>query len=245
MEKVQHKFTIEGFEGPLDLLWYLIKQNEINLYDIPIAQITAQYLEYLDWASDAPLGDLSDFYRMASLLVRLKSQMLMPLKIDLATGEAEDPRATLVESLIEYQKFKKLAALIGEQEGKALWGYDAASLERTSPYEKPLDSEVQKQKAQAALAQMEALFQTIMKRYSNTTILDMYEKITVAEKTTLLRELVAGSFHIPFERLLTREGNKMDIICAFMAMLEAVKAKLITIEQEKNFGPIEIEKVRE
>ncbi|WP_353798588.1 segregation/condensation protein A [Treponema sp.] len=111
MEK--RRYAVGQFEGPLDLLLALIKDNRIDLYDIPIAVVTEQFLEYLDEASSVDIGDLSDFYRMAARLVHLKSRMMIPAEPDEGDPfEFEDPRGDLVEMLIEYQRFKKLSSLM-------------------------------------------------------------------------------------------------------------------------------------
>ena len=115
-DDIKRKFKAGDFEGPLDLLWYLIHKSEINIYDIPIAQITEEYLEYLDFTVETDLGDMSEFYKWAAMLLNMKSRMLLPIEIVYDGDEAEDPRQELVEKLIEYQKFKKLTLLMEEKE---------------------------------------------------------------------------------------------------------------------------------
>ena len=109
-------FKVNDFEGPLDLLLFLIKKNEINIYDIPISDITEQYLEYLDYAVSLNLDSLTEFYELAAHLVYIKSKMLLPVEVDLDNEDIEDPRMELVNKLIEYQKFKKLSVLMEEKE---------------------------------------------------------------------------------------------------------------------------------
>ena len=102
------------FEGPLDLLWTLIRESKVNIYDIPISEITEQYLDYLDNLKETDLQDLSEFYSWAAKLVLIKSRMLLPVEIEYDDEEMEDPRQELVDRLIEYQKFKKLSELMEE-----------------------------------------------------------------------------------------------------------------------------------
>jgi segregation and condensation protein A len=109
-----HKFKLDQFEGPLDLLLFLIKKNDVNIYDIPIAEITEQYIQFIELATHISLEDLTDFYHLASTLIYIKSKMLLPIELDL-DEELEDPRKELVAKLIEYQKFKKLTALMAEK----------------------------------------------------------------------------------------------------------------------------------
>jgi segregation and condensation protein A len=104
----KQSFKLEKFEGPLDLLLFLIRKAEINIYDIPIAAITEQYLGYLKYATRVDLDNITEFYLMAATLIWIKSRMLLPVEVDLES-ELEDPRRELVEKLIEYQKYKKLS----------------------------------------------------------------------------------------------------------------------------------------
>jgi segregation and condensation protein A len=107
-------FRVKEFEGPLDLLLFLIKKNEVNIYDIPIAQITEQYIEYLKYAAELDLEDLTEFHAMAAMLLYIKSRMLLPVEVEF-DDDIEDPRQDLVEKLIEYQKLRKLSELMEEK----------------------------------------------------------------------------------------------------------------------------------
>ncbi len=227
------------FEGPLDLLWTLIRESKINIYDIPISQITEQYLDYLDDLKETDLQDLSEFYSWAAKLVLIKSRMLLPVEIDYDDEEMEDPRSELVERLIEYQKFKKLSELMEEKEDESEWSFERKKIQRVLPFE---DQESQWEKVDTweLLQQMQKIFRNMVSQYSNEKILDMYEEITVNEKITLMNELLDDSGECMFTDLIIRPGNEMDVICAFMAILEAVKAKMATIYQSKLFGDIKI-----
>lgn len=227
------------FEGPLDLLWNLIRESKINIYDIPISQITEQYLDYLDDLKETDLQDLSEFYSWAAKLVLIKSRMLLPVEIDYDDEEMEDPRSELVERLIEYQKFKKLSELMEEKEDESEWSFERKKIQRVLPFE---DQESQWEKIDTweLLQQMQKIFRNMVSQYSNEKILDMYEEITVNEKITLMNELLDDSGECMFTDLIIRPGNEMDVICAFMAILEAVKAKMATIYQSKLFGDIKI-----
>ncbi len=238
-EKTKRKFIAGQFEGPLDLLWYLIHKSEINIYDIPIANITEQYLEYLDYAVKTDLGDLSEFYKWAAMLLNMKSKMLLPVEINYNDEEVEDPREELVEKLIEYQKFKKLSVLMEEKEDNSDWTYERSKIQRVLPFEEK-ENEWKEVDTWELLVQMQKLFKNMVSRYSNEKILNMYEEISVNEKITLMNELFEKNNECMFSDLITRPGNEMDIICAFMAILEAVKFKMITIMQNRLFGDIKI-----
>ena len=238
-ESAKRRFAAGEFEGPLELLWFLIHKSEINIYDIPIAQITEQYLEYLDYAVQTDLGDLSEFYKWAAMLLNMKSKMLLPVEITYDDEEVEDPRQELVDKLIEYQKFKKLSELMEEKEESAEWSFERSKIQRVLPFDER-DSDWEQVDTWDLLQQMQKLFKSMVSQYSNEKILNMYEEISVNEKITLMNELFEKKNECMFTDLITREGNEMDIVCAFMAILEAVKFKMITIFQNKLFGDIKI-----
>ena len=238
-ESTKLRFAAGEFEGPLDLLWFLIHKSEINIYDIPIAQITEQYLEYLDYAVQTDLGDLSEFYKWAAMLLNMKSKMLLPVEITYDDEEIEDPRQELVEKLIEYKKFKKLSELMEEKEESAEWSFERSKIQRVLPFDER-ESDWEQIDTWDLLQQMQKLFKSMVSQYSNEKILNMYEEISVNEKITLMNELFEKKNECMFTDLITREGNEMDIVCAFMAILEAVKFKMITIFQNKLFGDIKI-----
>ena len=153
--------------------------------------------------------------------------------------DLEDPRQNLVEKLIEYQKFKKLTALMEEQEDDSEWGFERKKIQRVLPFD---DDEEMWEEVEAwdLLQQLQSIFKSIMSQYSNEKILNMYEEISVNEKITLMNELIEDKKECMFTDLLTRDGNPMDVICAFMAILEAVKFRMIIIFQNKIFGDIKI-----
>lgn len=238
-DEKKRKFSAGEFEGPLDLLWFLIHKSEINIYDIPIAEITEQYLEYLDYAVQTDLGDLSEFYRWAAMLLNMKSRMLLPVEVNYDDEDVEDPRQELVDKLIEYQKFKKLSELMEKQEDTSEWNFERSRIQRVLPFE-DRESDWEEIDTWDLLQQMQKMFKSMMRDYSNDTILNMYEEISVNEKITLMNEFFEKGNECMFSDLITREGNEMDIICAFMAVLEAVKFKMIKILQNKVFGDIKL-----
>ena len=237
--KKHREYTAGEFEGPLDLLWTLIRESKVNIYDIPIAEITEQYLEYLDYAVQTDLSDLSDFYSWAAKLIYIKSKMLLPIEISGDDEEMEDPRQELVEKLIEYQKFKKLSALMEEQEEANEWSFERKKIQRVLPFEDE-SSQWEKIDTWDLLQQMQKIFHDMVAVYSNEKIINMYEEVSINEKITLMTELLDNKGECMFTDLIVRRGNEMDVICAFMALLEAVKFKMASIYQNKLFGDIKI-----
>ncbi len=228
------EFKISNFEGPLDLLLLLIKKNEVNIYDIPIADITEQYLQYLDYAISPELDNLVDFYAMAADLIYIKSRMLLPVEVDIEDGDIEDPRSELVEKLIEYQKYKKLSELMEQKENEAEWFFERKKIQHALPFgEEELWERVD-------TWELLKTFSQLMSNYKTEHILDLYEEVSVNEKITLMNELLETKGECMFTDLIVRKGNLLDIVCAFMAILEAVKFKMASIWQNRMFGDIKI-----
>lgn len=226
-------FKLKDFEGPLDLLLFLIKQNRVNLYDIPVAQITAQYLSYVSFSGDIELDGLTDFHLMAATLLYIKSRMLLPVVFD-GDVEAEDPREELVDQLIEYQKFKKYSELMEEKEREAEWIMERKKLQRVLPFD---DEELWRE---ADVWELLNTFSGLMSHLSGERIMDFKEEVSINEKIALLSELIETKGEFLFTDLFVRRGSIMDIVCAFLAILDAVKRRLITIFQHKLFGDIQI-----
>ena len=233
-ETGSRKFRLGEFEGPLDLLLFLIKKNEINIYDIPIAEVTEQFLEYLDYAVTTDLDSLTEFYSMAADLLYIKSRMLLPVESVFDDEELEDPRQELVDKLIEYQKYKKLSVLMEEREDDNEWSVERKKIQRVLPFE---EEELWEQVDTWSLMKT---FSKLISAYSQEQILSMYEEISVSEKITLMNEFLEDKGECFFTDLIVRKDNLMDIVCAFMAILEAVKFKMACIYQNRMFGDIKI-----
>ena len=166
---------------------------------------------------------------------------MLPVEVAYDDEDEEDPRQELVDRLIEYQKFKKLSSMLEEQEDKSEWNFERKKIERVLPFEES-DDMWEEIDTWELLQQMQSLFKSMMGQYSNEKILNMYEEISVNEKITLMNELIEDKKECMFTDLIIRHGNQMDIICAFMAILEAVKYKMASIYQSKLFGDIKIRK---
>jgi segregation and condensation protein A len=223
-------FKVREFEGPLDLLLFLIKKNEVNIYDIPIAEITEQYLNHLRYITEFDLDDLTEFYAMTATLLYIKSRMLLPVEIDL--DEIEDPRQELVTQLIEYQKFKKLSELMEDRGREVEWVIERKKLQRSLPFTE--DNLWEKVDVWDLLK----TFSNLMSSVTRERIYDLYEEVSINEKLTLLSELLETRGECGFNDLVARRGSLMDVICAFLALLEAVKVCMVTVYQNRMFGDI-------
>jgi len=224
-------FKVNEFEGPLDLLLFLVKKNEINIYDIPIAQITEQYIGYLAYMTSLDLDELTGFHAMAAALLYIKSRMLLPVEIDL--DEIEDPRQELVEKLIEYQRLKKLTELMEERSKEAEWVIERKKMQRPLPFKE--EELWEKLDIWDLLNTFSSLMNDIQ---GGKNIIDLNEEVSVNEKLTLLAELLETRGECSFADLVSKRGSLMDIICAFLALLEAVKSRMAAVYQNRMFGDI-------
>jgi segregation and condensation protein A len=230
-------FKLDDFEGPLDLLLFLIRKNEINIYDIPIADITGQFLDYLRGERTMNLDETSEFHAMAAMLLLIKSRTLLPVEMD-DDGDLVDPRQELVERLIEYQKFKKLTNEMEEKEKDAEWVIERRKLQHNLPFS---DEDLWEN---ADIWSLMKTFSALIRKIPGERILDMYEEVTVNEKTTLLAELLEERGECYFTDLIIHSKSIMDVVCTILAILEAVKTRMIVISQHIMFGDIKI-KLRE
>ncbi len=233
-----YSVQLSSFEGPLDLLLFLIQKNEVNIYDIPIAEITEQYMEFIKYAESIELDNLTDFYVMASTLIYIKSRMLLPVEVEF-DEEFDDPRKDLVERLIEYQKYKKYAELISEQGDATEWVISRKKNQRVLPFD---DADIWEEIEIWDLLQT---FNRLLSGMSKENVFNVYEEVTIKEKTAYLIELLEEKEEFPFLELIINEHSPLDIICSFLAILEAVKVRMIRIFQHSLFGDIHIRRREE
>jgi segregation and condensation protein A len=212
----------------------MIRKNEINIYDIPIAQITEQYIEYLTYADRMDLEDLTAFHTMATWLLYIKSRTLLPLEMDL--DMEDDPRAELVERLIEYQKYKKLSQLIEDREKENEWMIERKRLQHNLPF---TDDDMWEK---IDIWELVRTFSSLTANMSAERIIDLYEEVSVNEKITLLFEKLENYGECRFTDLIVRPGA-LDVVCSFLAILEAAKTRLIVLFQNRLFGDILIKPI--
>jgi len=230
-----HTFRLKDFEGPLDLLLFLIRKNEVNVYDIPISSITEQFLEFLDFSDEVDLDCLTEFYSLAATLLLVKSRMLLPVQVDLS-DEIDDPRRDLVERLIEYQRFKKLSELMEQKELEVEWTIERKKIQRPLPFgDEELWEEID-------VWDLLKSFSGLISGISSERIIDLYEEVSINEKIALINEYLESRETFSFHDLVIRSNSTMEIVCAFLAILEAVKFRLICIRQHRLFGDIQIRK---
>jgi segregation and condensation protein A len=232
----RRSFKLKDFEGPLDLLLFLIKRNDMNIYDIHIASITEQYLQCLADESDVDLDELSEFYNLAATLLLIKSRTLLP-EGGSDDEDLDDPRQSLIEKLIEYQKYKKLSGLMVEREMEVEWTLELSSIQRILPFPEKDDGDLW---ADLDVWDLLRTFSSLVQNFDSERIMDLYEEISINEKIALLMELLERKGHFSFVELVTRPRSALDLACSFLAILDSVKNKLISIRQHRLFGDIQI-----
>ena len=237
---------LEAFEGPLDLLLHLIEKNKVDIYDIPISEITAQYLEYIRELS-GDMNVMSEFLEMAATLIDIKCRMLLPAEVN-EEGEEQDPRAELVEKLLEYKMYKYMSYELKDRQLDAAKNlYRAQKIpEEVAAYRPPLDYE--ELMGDMTLNKLHDLFQSILKKQENKIdpIRSSYgtivkEEIDMDVKTFYVEDFARKNKTFSFRRLLENQKSRMEVIVTFLIILEMMKTGKITISQEHIFDDILIE----
>lgn len=234
----QYTIKIEKFEGPFDLLFHLIEKNKIDIYDIPIAVITEQYLEYLQAMQEMDLEIASEFLVMAATLLHIKSRMLLPKHKEEALQE-DDPREELVSKLLEYKKYKEFAEELKERERMGNMLYykipEVFDFEPPSQCLVGLNPEVLRDAFKKILEAEEK--EEKHKRETFSQILNR-EKVSVAKKVRDITKILKDNEKINFSSLFEESSSKIEKIAVFLAVLELIKLKKIIVEQVKNYGEI-------
>ena len=230
---------LANFEGPLDLLLYLIKKSEVDVYDIPIALITAQYLDYLDLMQELDLDVAGEFLVMASTLIHIKSRLLVPrLETAADADEEEDPRDALVRRLLEHEQFKAAAELLHEREivRSAQWPRPDSRVEDISgePFERELEVDL--------FSLLRAFQSVIARSRERPTVLLPPEVVPVETRIEQLLEQLSETEACAFEDLFVDASSRRDLITTFLALLEMIRLKLIRVFQGDTFGPIRVYK---
>ncbi|MBN8422301.1 MAG: segregation/condensation protein A [Verrucomicrobia bacterium] len=235
VEDTDYKVRLEIFEGPLDLLLYLIKKEEIDIYNVSLERITRQYLDYIDTFKALNIELASEFIVMAANLMYIKSRELLPQAVQPPEEDAEenDPRWELIRQLMEYKKFKEVAHFLGAQEVKG------DELFVTTPELPDLDAPVETI-GQVGIFDLIRAFQRILKRFENASDFReiVNDRYTVADKIEELLQTVAVGTKVKFEDLFTSAASRGEVIVTFLAMLELIKLNHLQVEQEQLLGEI-------
>lgn len=240
---------LEAFEGPLDLLLHLIDKNKIDIYDIPIVEITEQYLDYIKQMESEDMNVMSEFLLMAATLIDIKCRMLLPKEVN-EEGEEEDPRAELVQKLLEYKMYKYVSLELRDRQVDAQRNlYRQQQLPReVEAYRQPIDYE--ELIGDMTLNKLHEIFKSIVRKQEDKIdpIRSQYgniekEEIDMDSKMLYVEAFAREHKHFSFRRLLEKQSSKMEIIVTFLIILELMKTGKIVISQENIFDDIMIDAV--
>lgn len=225
------KLTLGEFAGPLDLLLYLIRQEQVSIYDIPVARITNEYLRYLRLMQELDIAVAGDFLVMAATLIEIKSRMLLPRDSSAASSEDEDadPRRELIDQLLEHQKYKAAAQM--------LWS--RATVEQAVFVRGELETDKQNPEVAVGLFDLLKVFQQILARRKEEIMLEIErDEMSMSEMLERLRNMVLSAGEINLITFFERARSRRELVLAFLSVLELVRATEITLLQRETFGEI-------
>jgi segregation and condensation protein A len=229
-----YQVKLEMFEGPLDLLLHLIREHQLDILDIPIARITEEYLRYLTLMQELDLDVAGEFLLMAATLIHIKSKMLLPPE-EAAEGEVveeEDPRAELVDRLLQYKKFKEAAQTLGLLEAEQMLLHQRGAPALELEVEGPLS---------VSLFELLRAFRDVLRRAEAPAALEITpEELNVGQRIVLLLDRLAAESPIEFTGLFAGATRRGEIIVTFLALLELLRRRLATARQAEPMGPIMI-----
>ena len=239
MSSNEYKVRLEVFEGPLDLLLYLIKKDEVDIYDISIERITQQYLEFMDAFKVLDLEVAGEFVVMAANLIYIKSRALLPAHVQPPEEEAEeeDPRWDLIRQLVEYKKFKDAAAQLSQRE--------VAQSNLFSRLPEP-EAAVERPLGEVSVFDLIAAFNKILKRIEGKTedLREIFEEnYSVSDKIDLIMKMTASGVALKFTELFANAASRTEVVVTFLALLELVRLKQLSLVQSEAFGEIELKRV--
>lgn len=241
---------LDAFEGPLDLLYHLIEKNEIDIYDIPIAKITSQYLEYLNGFQEKSMENMSEFLVMAATLIEIKSKMLLPKIKNDEKDEDDDPRDELVQKLLEYKRFKDVTEKLKKKEEEGFLVFFKGCDESLSEIKKE-DTKIEIEKVLQGISSEDIYkaFEDVMKRKDfkvdkirsgfNSVARDTY---TIGEKMDYIKDLITLHKKVDFKEIFRGDSRKIEVVVTFLALLELMKLREVCIFQDGLFKRIIITK---
>ena len=231
-----YKVQLDQFEGPLDLLLYFIRRDEIDIYDIPISNITSEYLQVIEDMKSMNLSIAGEFILMAATLMKIKSKMLLPRPILDEDGEPIDPRTQLVEQLLEYQQYKGLSIELSKRWNEQSSRHSRGVLEQIENVE-----EIESFFKEVSLFDLAKYFKEVMDRMPVITSYELKrEAISLDYKKEHILQCFDGDGILSFKRLLSNCENKIEMIITFLALLDLIRLSKVTVFQNKLFDKIEI-----
>jgi len=240
---MNYKIHLDIFEGPLDLLLYLVKKDHLNIYDIPIAKVTEQYLQYINFMQLLDLNNIGEFLVMAATLMQIKSKMLLPVEELAVEEQEEDPRAELVKRLLEYEKFKQIAENLRQRET------DQQEVFKRPKTDLPKDEvKVEKEEVyfEASIFDLINAFSRALKDIPREVFYEVIkDQYTVEQKVHDLLHLLLIETQVRLSGMFAKAKDKLEIVVTFLAILELAKMKEIVIRQDLQFEDIVIARNKE
>ena len=229
------KLKLGAFAGPLDLLLFLIKQEQANIFDIPIARITEEYLKHIQLMKSLDISLAADFLVMAATLIEIKSKMLLPREVfDAAEDEIEDPRRELVDRLLEYEKFKSAAQMF----------YERSTVEQAVFTRGQIESDENNLEVKATVFDLLSVFQKILARHKEEIKMEIHrEEISLAEMLKTLKKRIFEKKELNLLKFFEEIETRRELVTAFIAVLEIVRTEGVKLMQDKTFGDIILRKV--
>ncbi|HVF54917.1 MAG TPA: segregation/condensation protein A [Pyrinomonadaceae bacterium] len=225
------KLILGEFAGPLDLLLYLIRQEQVSIYDIPIARITVEYLRYLRLMQGMDISIASDFLVMAATLIEIKSRMLLPAdpSVNADDEEALDPRRELIDRLLEHQKYKAAAEM--------LWS--RATIEQAVYTRAPIETDKNNPEVAAGAFDLLKMFQQILARRKEEVLMEIErDEVTMAQMLERLRNMILSSGELNLRKFFEQAATRRELVLAFLSVLELVRTTQIKLIQRRTFGDI-------
>lgn len=234
-------YRLADFDGPLDLLLHLVRSARVNIWDVPIASITEQYLAFLETSEDLDLERATDFYRMAATLLHIKSRLLLPVGSSAGADDDEgDPRAELIEQLIEYQRMRMLGSALADRFDPREWNIVPERRVRAAQTALEEEDDVDETNLSGSVAELLQLYKELWEGIAAELPFDLDDGVTVAEKVTLLYERLEHQARVQFAALV-RVGSVVELICVLLAVLEVVKSGRARVIQSTPFAEISLE----
>ena len=230
------KIKMGAFAGPLDLLLYLIKQEQANIFDIPIARITDEYLNYIRLMKRLDIAVAADFLVMAATLIEIKSKMLLPRDPKAADDDEamDDPRQELIDRLLEYEKYKSAAQML----------YERSTIEQAVFRRAPLETDENNSEIDASVFDLLTVFQKIVARYKDEVRMEIHrEEISLADMIRVLKERIFKEAELSVLRFFEEMHSKRELVTAFIAVLEIVRTESVRLIQRQTFGDIVLKKI--
>jgi segregation and condensation protein A len=235
---MSYRLKLEIFEGPLDLLLFLIKKDDIDITNIPVAQVTDQYMKYIEMMQVLDLDIVGDFLVMAATLMQIKSRMLLPPDPNSEQEQEEDPRDELVRRLMEYKKFKEIAETL---QSKEQWRRNLFSRHPDEEWKEQIVNESKEVYFEASLFDLiSALSEAIKKTPEEVLHEIIREEYTVEQKIHDILHLLVEKSAVSLHHLFARAVSKQEMVVTFLAVLELIRLKEIRAMQKEHFGDIEV-----